>query len=175
MAPDGVRRSCMTTKNAVSKLNDRETLPTRFEEWNPFFALRNEMDRVFDNFFRGFDVEPFAKGSGTFQPKVDMADSEKEIIVSVELPGMDEKDIDLSLTKDALTIKGEKKEEKEEKGKNYHRMERSYGSFTRTLSLPVEIDTNKAEAAYKKGILTVVLPKTEKAVKETKKIPIKKK
>ncbi len=166
----------MPIKNAISKLNDRETLPTRFEDWNPFIALRNEMDRVFDNFFRGFDIEPFGKGLGAFQPKVNIADSEKEITVTVELPGMDEKDIDLSLTKDALTIKGEKKEEKEEKGKNYHRMERSYGSFSRTLPLPVEIDTNKAaEASYKKGVLTVVLPKTEKAVKETKKIPIKKK
>jgi HSP20 family protein len=160
-------------KNSISKINDRETLPTRFEEWNPFFALRNEMDKVFDNFFRGFDLEPFGKTPGVFQPKVNVSDGEKEITVSVEIPGMDEKDIELSLTKDTLTIKGEKKEEKEEKTKNYHRMERSYGSFSRTLPLPVEINTDKAEAAYKKGVLTIVLPKTEKAVKETKKIPIK--
>lgn len=160
-------------KTGVSKINDRETLPKRFEEFNPFLVLRNEMDNVFDNFFRGFEVEPFGKGSGVFQPKVNVADGEKEITVSVEIPGMDEKDIELSLTKDALTIKGEKKEEKEEKGKNYHRMECSYGSFSRTLPLPVEINTEKAEAAYKKGVLKIVLPKTEKAVKETKKIPIK--
>lgn len=161
------------TKNSISKINNRENLPTRFEEWNPFLVLRSETDKVFDNFFRGFEVEPFGKAPGTFQPKVNVADDEKEITISVEIPGMDEKDIELSLTKDTLTIKGEKKEEKEEKGKNYHRMERSYGSFSRTLPLPVEINTDKAEAAYKKGILTIVLPKTEKAVKETKKIPIK--
>jgi|WetSurSiteA1Bulk_404760.scaffolds.fasta_scaffold55235_2 HSP20 family protein len=160
-------------KNGISKINDRETLPTRFEEWNPFLVLRSEMDKVFDNFFRGFEVEPFGKVPGVFQPKVNVTDGEKEITVSVEIPGMDEKDIELSLTKDALTIKGEKKEEKEEKGKNYHRMECSYGSFNRTLPLPVEINADKAEAAYKKGVLTIVLPKTEKAVKETKKIPIK--
>ena len=160
-------------KTGISKINDRETLPTRFEEWNPFLVLRNEMDKVFDNFFQGFDMEPSGKTPGVFQPKVNVTDGEKEITVSVEVPGMDEKDIELSLTKDALTIKGEKKEEKEEKGKNFHRMERSYGSFSRTLPLPVEINTDKAEADYKKGVLTIVLPKTEKAVKETKKIPIK--
>ena len=160
-------------KTGISKINDRETLPTRFEEWNPFLVLRGEMDKVFDNFFRGFEMEPFGKAPGVFQPKVNVADGEKEITVSVEIPGMDEKDIELSLTKDALTIKGEKKEEKEEKGKNFHRMERSYGSFSRTLPLPVEINTDKAVADYKKGVLTIVLPKTEKAVKETKKIPIK--
>lgn len=165
----------MTIKNSVSKIDDREALPTRFDEWNPFLVLRNEMDKVFDNFSRGFELEPFGKGINTFQPKVNIVDSEKEITVSVEIPGMDEKDIDLSLTKDSLTIKGEKKEEKEEKGKNYHRMERSYGSFSRTLPLPVEINTEKAEASYKQGVLTILLPKTEKAVKETKKIPIKKK
>jgi HSP20 family protein len=162
-------------KNSVSKINDRENLSTRFEEWNPFLVLRNEMDKVFDNFSRGFELESFGKAPGMFQPKVNVADGEKEIMVTVEIPGMDEKDIELSLTKDALTIKGEKKEEKEEKGKNYHRMERSYGSFSRTLLLPVEINTDKAEAAYKKGVLTIILPKTEKAVKETKKIPIKSK
>jgi HSP20 family protein len=162
-------------KNSVSKINDRENLSTRFEEWNPFLVLRNEMDKVFDNFSRGFELESFRKAPGMFQPKVNVADGEKEIMVTVEIPGMDEKDIELSLTKDALTIKGEKKEEKEEKGKNYHRMERSYGSFSRTLLLPVEINTDKAEAAYKKGVLTIILPKTEKAVKETKKIPIKSK
>jgi len=159
----------MTIKNSLSKIDNREALPTRFDEWNPFLVLRNEMDKVFDNFFRGFELEPFGKGINTFQPKVNIVDSEKEITVSVEIPGMDEKDIDLSLTKDSLTIKGEKKEEKEEKGKNYHRMERSYGSFSRTLPLPVEINTEKAEASYKQGVLTILLPKTEKAVKETKK------
>ena len=160
-------------KGAVSKINDRGSL-TRFDEWNPFLSLRTEMDRLFDNFFHGFEMERFGNASLGFQPKVNVADSEKEITVSVEIPGMDEKDIELALTKDALTIRGEKREEKEEKGKNYHRMERTYGSFSRTLPLPVEINTDKAEAAYKKGVLIITLPKTEQAVKETKKIPIKK-
>lgn len=163
----------MIKKNIVPKLNDRGTTPAMFEEWNPFLILRSEMDKAFDNFFRGFDVEPLGKAPGGFQPKVNITDSEKDIMVSIELPGIDEKDIELSLTKDALIIKGEKTEEKEEKGKNFHRMERSYGSFSRTLPLPVEVVADKAEATYKKGVLTVLLPKTAEAVKETKKIPIK--
>ncbi|HEX2966296.1 MAG TPA: Hsp20/alpha crystallin family protein [Syntrophorhabdaceae bacterium] len=160
-------------KNSVSRLSDKESVATRFDEWNPFLMLRSEMDRLFDSYFRGSELERFGGPMG-FQPKVNIADSEKDITVSVEIPGMDEKDIELALTKDALTIKGEKREEKEDKGKNYHRMERTYGSFSRTLPLPVEINTDKAEAAYKKGVLTIVLPKTDKAVKETKKIPIRK-
>src|SRR5512138_3252185 len=113
-------------KGNLTKQNERESL-ARFDEWNPFYTLRNEMDRLFDNYFRGFELDRFGGGSLMFQPKVNVADSEKEITVSIEIPGMDEDDIELALTKDALTIKGEKKEEKEDKGKNYHRMERTYG------------------------------------------------
>ena len=86
---------------------------------------------------------------------------------------MDAKDIDISLSDGVLTIKGEKKEEKEDKGKDYYRMERSYGSFVRTIPLPVEVDTDKVEAKFKKGVLSIALPKTAKAVAETKKISVK--
>jgi HSP20 family protein len=102
-----------------------------------------------------------------------VSETDKEIKVSAELPGMDDKDIDVSLTRDALTIKGEKKEEKEDKGKDYYKMERSYGSFTRSIPLPVEVDTDKVQATFKKGVLEITLPKTAKAIQETKKIPIK--
>jgi HSP20 family protein len=88
---------------------------------------------------------------------------------------MDEKDIDVSLTRDTLTIKGEKKEEKEEQGKDYYRMERSYGSFTRSVPLPVEVDTDKVQATFKKGVLDITLPKTARAIQETKKVPVKSK
>jgi HSP20 family protein len=103
-------------------------------------------------------------------PRVDAADTDKEIKVSVELPGLDDNDIEVSLTKETLTIKGEKKEEK---GKDYYRSERSFGSFTRTIPLPVEIDAEKAEASSKKGVLTVNLPKTKQVISETKKVAIK--
>lgn len=161
----------MAKKNLVP--SEKKSVPVRREEYNPFALLRQEMNTLFDNFFRGFEVEPFMGRFRGFSPDVDIKESEKEIKVAAELPGMDDKDIDISLTRDSLTIKGEKKEEKEDKGKDYYRMERSYGSFSRTIPLPVEVDVDKVKAEFKKGVLTVTLPKTPKAIKETKKIPVK--
>jgi len=163
----------MAAKNLIPKTKDEKSLASQYEALNPFYAFRQEMDRIFDNFFHGLEIEPFKKVPDTFYPNVDVVDSAKEIKVTLELPGIDEKDIDLSLDADSLTIKGEKKEEKEEKGKNYHRTERVYGSFSRTIPLPVEIDADKAQAHFKKGVLKVTLPKTAKAMKEIKKVPIK--
>jgi HSP20 family protein len=161
----------MPKNNSVP--TEKKSVPVRREEYNPFGLLRQEMNTLFDNFSRGFDMEPFMGRFGTFSPSVDVKESDKEIKVSAELPGMEDKDIDVSLTKDSLTIKGEKKEEKEDKGKDFYRMERSYGSFTRTVPLPSEIDTEKVKAEFRKGVLTVTLPKTAKAIKETKKISVK--
>lgn len=151
----------------------KKSVPVRREEESPFALLRREMDSLFDNFFRGFDMEPFESRLSAFTPKVDVTENDKEIKISAELPGMDEKDIDVSLQKDMLTIKGEKKEEKEDKGKDYYRMERSYGSFSRTIPLPVEVETDKVDAKFKKGVLSITLPKTANAVAETKKITVK--
>jgi HSP20 family protein len=161
----------MPKKNSVPA--EKKNIPVRREEYNPFGLLRQEMNTLFDNFSRGFEMDPFMGRFGTFSPSVDVKESDKEIKVSAELPGMEDKDIDVSLTKDSLTIKGEKKEEKEDKGKDFYRMERSYGSFTRTVPLPSEIDTEKVKAEFRKGVLTVTLPKTAKAIKETKKISVK--
>lgn len=146
--------------------------PARREEHDPFTLFRDEMNRLFDNFFRGGELEPFFESRVGFSPKVDVAETDKEITVTAELPGMDEKDIDVSLEKDMLTVRGEKKEEKEEKGKDFYRSERSYGSFTRTIPLPKEVDTDKVEAQFKKGVLRITLPKTPAAIKEVKKVPI---
>jgi HSP20 family protein len=151
----------------------RKGVPAKSEEYNPFALLRQEVNALFDNFPRGSEIEPFTGRFGVFSPSVDIKESDKDIKVSAELPGMEEKDIEVSLGRDSLTIKGEKKEEKEDKGKNYYRMERSYGSFTRTIPLPAEVDMDKVKAEFKKGILTVTLPKTARAIKETKKIPVK--
>ena len=151
----------------------KKDVSVKREDEHPFSLLRREMDSLFDNFFRGFDLEPFESRMGAFSPKVDVTENDKEIKISAELPGMEEKDIDVSLQKDMLTIKGEKKEEKEDKGKDYYRMERSYGSFSRTIPLPVEVETDKVEAKFKKGVLSITLPKTAKAVSETKKIAVK--
>jgi len=151
----------------------RKGVPAKREDENPFALLRREMDAMFDNFFNTLDIEPFEGRLGVFTPKMDVTETEKEIVVTAELPGLDEKDIDVSLQNDRLTIKGEKKEEKEGKGKDYYRMERSYGSFSRTIPLPVEIETDKVEAKFKKGVLTITLPKTARAAAETKSIAVK--
>jgi HSP20 family protein len=151
----------------------KKDVPVKREEENPFALLRREMDSLLDNFFRGFDAEPFESRMAAFNPKIDVTENDKEIKISAELPGMDEKDIDVSLQNDILTIKGEKKEEKEDKGKDYYRMERSYGSFSRTIPLPVEVETDKVEATFRKGVLSISLPKTAKTIAETKKIAVK--
>lgn len=161
----------MAIKNLVPF--GKKSVPIRRDEESPFVSLRREMDSLFDNFFRGFDMEPFESRLGGFSPRIDVTEDGNEIRISAELPGMDEKDIDLSIQNNMLTIKGEKKEEKEDKGKDYYRMERSYGSFVRTIPLPVEVDTDKVEAKFKKGVLSITLPKTAKAVAETKKISVK--
>ncbi|MFQ3573315.1 MAG: Hsp20/alpha crystallin family protein [Thermodesulfovibrionales bacterium] len=163
----------MSIKNLIKRPFSRESAPAQRAEENPFLALHREINSLFDNFFKEFDVAPFGQSFEGFTPRIDVLDSEKEIKVTAELPGMDEKDIDVSLSKNTLTIKGEKKVEKEDKGKDYYRMERSYGSFCRTIALPVDVNLDKAEAKFSKGILTITLPKTETAIKETKKIAIK--
>lgn len=151
----------------------KKSIPVKREREHPFSLLRHDMDTLFDEFFRGFDREPFFGQAERFTPSVDITESDKEIRVSAELPGMDEKDIDITLNHDSLTIKGEKREEQEDKGKDYYRMERSYGSFSRTIPLPAEIETDKVNAHYKKGILTITIPKSAKAIEAKKKITIK--
>lgn len=150
----------------------RKDVPVRREESNPFTSLQHNINRVFDDFFSGSNLEPFGRLTG-FTPRVDITEDDKEVKVSAELPGMDEKDIDVSVTKKALTIKGEKKEEKEDKGEGYYRCERSFGSFHRAIPLDSEIDTDKVEASFKKGVLNIVLPKSSEFVKETKKVTVK--
>jgi HSP20 family protein len=166
----------MEIKNLVPSLWNRGNMPGRREESQPFFSLQREMNRIFDDFFQGWDVAPFA-GSGVhpgrFHPSIDVKESEKEISVKVELPGLEEKDVEVLLDNETLTIRGEKKEEKEDKGKNHYHVECSYGSFHRVIPLPASIDQKKVQAQFKNGILSVTLPKTEEASTKGKKIPIK--
>lgn len=166
-------------KETTQKSSPGSQMQVRREWEVPFVSLQREMNRLFDSFFGGLSPSPWAsleRGSAeSFNPRIDVSETDKEIKISAELPGMDENDIDVSLTKDTLTIKGEKKEEKEDKGKDYYRMERSYGSFARTIPLPVEVNTDKVEATFKKGILSVMIPKTATAIEKTKKVPIKSK
>ena len=104
-------------------------------------------------------------------PPLDVSETEENVLVKVEVPGIEPKDIDISISGDTLTIKGEKKSEKEEKGKNYHFIERGYGSFSRSVGLPASVKFEQVKAEYKKGILEITLPKSEKS--KIKKIPVK--
>jgi HSP20 family protein len=156
--------------------------------WAPFESIRREIDRVFDRFNLGtwdspfgpfgrrpFDFEfPWPRGAEmAIAPAVDVAEKEKEYEITAELPGMDEKHIDIKLSNGVLTIKGEKKEEKEEREKDYYMSERRYGSFMRSFQVPEGVDESKIEAGFAKGVLTVKLPKTVEAQKSAKKINIK--
>ena len=121
-----------------------------------------------------FDVEPAWRSEFSFStPAIDMSEDEKAYKVSVELPGIDAKDIDLSVSGDMLVLKGEKRQEKEQNDKNYHFSERAHGSFQRAFELPASVDRNKIAADFSKGVLTLALPKTAEAQKPIKKIEVK--
>lgn len=156
------------------KTRDKRWL-TRREEQSPFQSLQREINSLFDDFFEGFSLTPFEKENrfGSFVPCVDMRENEKEIHVSAELPGMDEKDVEVSLSKGALSIKGEKRTETKKEDKDYHYIERSSGSFYREIGLPENIDCDKAEASFKKGVLEIKIPKIPVAGDDVKKIPVK--
>jgi HSP20 family protein len=141
----------------------------------PFLALHHEINRVFDDFRRGVPWAGFGipNGGARFAPLMDVVETDKAIEIDAELPGMTEKDIDVSVVDNVLTVKGEKKEEKEEKDTDYHMVERSYGAFTRSLMLPYEVDASKVEAKFDKGVLKITLPKPAEVKAKTKKIKIK--
>lgn len=128
---------------------------------DPFWRMEELMRRALNDFPFGEVTE---RDSGTeWMPSVDISETEKEITVKAELPGIDKKDIDISLEENHLIIKGEKRGETEESGKHFHRVERTYGSFYRSLLLPATVEKDKIDAAYKDGVLIVVLPKSEEA------------
>jgi len=153
------------------------------EAWRPFESLRKEVDRLFEDFGSDdFWRRPFRSLAGlernmaqklVASPAVDVTETEKAYEITAELPGLDEKDIEVNVANGGLTIKGEKKEEREEKQKDYYVSERRYGSFERYFGLPDGVDADKIEAAFKNGVLKVTLPKTVEAQKPAKKIEVK--
>ena len=141
------------------------------------------MDRLFDDFGGGLWRSPFRGSFGlpsqrtelnlSAIPAVDVSDTDKAYEITAELPGMDEKNVDVKLINGVLTIKGEKQDDKEEKKKDYYMRERSFGSFQRSFQVPEGVDTDKIEANFKRGILAVTLPKSAEAQKAEKKIAVK--
>jgi HSP20 family protein len=153
-------------------------------EWRPFEGLRREVDRLFEDFQLGAWRSPFGRGACDVQPfwrgdlwsrapAVDIVDKENAYEISAELPGVDENSIDVKFSDGTLTIKGEKRDEREEKKKNFYLAERRYGSFQRSFSIPAGVDADRIEASFKNGVLTVTFPKTPQARKNEKKILVK--
>jgi HSP20 family protein len=141
---------------------------------DPFTAMRREMDRLFDEMSRGFGLPRGVwGGEGGAGLRLDVKETDKAVEVHAELPGVDEKDVQLELADNVLTIKGEKKQDKQEQDKGYYLVERAYGSFMRRVPLPVEVDEDKVEARFKNGVLTVILPKSPTVEAKTRKIEIK--
>ncbi len=135
--------------------------------WRPMRELRREIDRLFEDFLGERSLAPEME----WTPSVDISETKDAVIIKAELPGLDPKDIDISLRGDILTIKGEKKQEVEEKDENFHRIERRYGFFSRSIPIPAEVDADRIEATYKRGVLRIVLPKKEEA--KARQIPVK--
>jgi len=166
----------------VGKAPGRASAP---QAWRPFESLRRDVDRLFEDFDRDlwtlpfgrpiFEIQPFwgREEAWGAEPSVDIVEKDNAFEVTAELPGLDEKNVEVKLVDGGLTIKGEKQEEKEEKKKSYYLHERHYGAFERSFTVPEGVDTDKIEATFKKGVLTVTLPKIPGAQKTEKKIEVK--
>jgi HSP20 family protein len=150
------------------------------QAWHPIESLHREIDRLFNDFWHSpfsrsiFDVAPLRRREFSFAaPAVDIVEKDNAYEITADLPGLDEKNVEVQVINGNLTIKGEKKEEKEEKKKDYYLKERHFGSFARSFGVPEGVDVNKIEANFKKGVLTITLPKKAEAQKPAKKIDIK--
>lgn len=153
--------------------NNRTPAPYRDDDRSPFLSLHREMNRVFDDFFRDFDMRvPMFGGAGHNGgwPQVDLAETDKQVTVTAELPGLEEKDVELLLQDGMLTLKGEKRAESEDKDRQFS--ERYYGRFERHIPLGTEVQADKAEARFKNGVLTVTLPKNPEAQPKYRRIAI---
>jgi HSP20 family protein len=169
----------METAMADVPVEVKKAAPAQTSAPDIWQSFRSEMDRLFDRFGfpslrRMFDMEPSWRSGSSFSfsvPAIDMSEDEKVYKISAELPGIDAKDIDVSVSGDMLVLKGEKRQE--EKDKNYHFSERTYGSFQRSFQLPSSVDRDKVAADFSKGVLTITLPKLAEAQKPVKKIAVK--
>ncbi|MBL26796.1 MAG: molecular chaperone Hsp20 [Rhodospirillaceae bacterium] len=165
----------------VSRAEPRASnLPSHAFDWpTPFGSLQREMNRLFDDFLGGWPAPSRGEGrtagqaGGMLMPQIDVSEADGGYKLTAELPGIPEKDIDVSVADGVVTIKGEKKEEKEEKKKDYHVSERRYGSFQRSFRLPPDVDEGKIAASFKNGVLTLDMPKSAEAKASRKKIEVK--
>lgn len=133
----------------------------RYRPMRDLFNMRDEMNRIFDGFFGRFPA--VSEGLGAYGPDVDIAETDSDVLVSVEAPGMDQKEIKVTVRENVLTLKGEKKREQVVENADYHLSERTFGAFERSFTLPTNIEAGKVSAMYKNGILNITLPKAEEA------------
>lgn len=161
-------------KSTIPVKEEKSTVPTS-REHNLFQSLQKEMNKLLEEFKGnlGFAAGAWTEPMSDFHAKVNVKDNDKELIVTADLPGVELKDIDVSVTDSTIVIRGEKKVEKEESDKGYYRMERCYGSFHRILPLPCAIEKGEVNATYKDGVLTVTLPKSKEIQKNQQKIEVK--
>jgi HSP20 family protein len=159
-------------------LNEKEVImmtlvrmsPARWDPFGEFLTLQERMNRLFDDLMPTTRMGGEELTTGTFHPAVDIYEGEKEITLKAELPGIDKKDVHVDINGGVITLRGERKIEKENKKEKYHRVERSYGIFNRSFTLPTTVDTGKVKANYKDGVLSVTLPRKEEA--KPKSIPV---
>ncbi|MBW1717274.1 MAG: Hsp20 family protein [Deltaproteobacteria bacterium] len=178
-------------RELIPKRSEKNQLPVRVDQYPEFqpnvwgrslLEFRRATDRLFDDFFKSFRW-PMAEWRspwelatdifGTAWPRVDMSETDKEIRITAELPGVDKDSIDVSVTDDRVSIRGEKKEHEEKEERGYYKLERSYGFFHRSFYLPCEVESDKADASFKDGVLTVKLPKSAAARERIKKISVR--
>lgn len=165
----------------LTKFNRHRRTPATTDQSlsDPFFRFQREMNRLFDDAFSGFGLPAaFTPSgfSGDVAPHIDMRETDDAIEIDVELPGVSEDDVDVELSDNMLTIRGEKRVEKKDEDKKggYHYLERAYGSFARSVPLPFDVDPDKVNASFKNGVLKLTLPKPPEEQRRTKKIAIKK-
>lgn len=173
----------VTVKKTAGETPEKMSVPSRTTPAHPLMSLRDEIDRLFDNVFAApfgwhmFDLDPFRRfGSlpslGDITPHTDVSETPEAIEITAELPGLEEKDVEVTLTGGVLTVKGDKRTEREDKGADYHLSERRYGSFHRTFRLPETVDADRIVARVDKGVLTVTLPKTPEPKAEARRIEV---
>jgi HSP20 family protein len=186
-----VKRLSEKVKELIPKKKKKGQLPVHVDKYpmvqphdweQPFVELRKATDRLFDDFFRNFRL-PVSEGQtpwgltpglfGEEWPRVDISETDEEIQVTAELPGVDKDNMDVSVTDDRITIRGEKRQQGENRGRGYYKLERSYGSFQRSFSLPCEVESERADACFKDGVLLVKLPKSAAARERVKKILVR--
>jgi HSP20 family protein len=151
--------------------NNRAPVPYREDDRHPFLSLHREMNRLFDDFFRDFDMRlPMMGDANGNWPHLDVSETDKQVTVTAELPGLEEKDVELLLQDGMLTLRGEKRSETDDKDRQFS--ERYWGRFERRIMLDAEVQADKAEARFKNGVLTVTIPKNPEAERKTRRIEI---